>query len=133
MDEKELIKARIRFYEWQQYAQEDEQMASLALKEKGPPNQICFHSQQMAEKYLKGFLVYHKKLPQKIHNLNVLITDCMELDPSFEELKEHTSRLNEYYIEGRYPGDIHQFSLEEGKKALESAIRVKEFVLGKIQ
>lgn len=35
---------RIQFEEWVRYAEEDLKMTELALKENGPPNQICFHA-----------------------------------------------------------------------------------------
>ena len=47
-------------HEWLQYAEEDLTVARLTLREDGPPNQVCFHSQQIAEKCLKGFLVFSK-------------------------------------------------------------------------
>jgi HEPN domain-containing protein len=67
MDEKE--KAAKRFEEWEKYALEDEQIIVLALKEGGPPNQICLHAQQMAEKYLKGYLAFNKNIPLKTHQM----------------------------------------------------------------
>lgn len=33
---------------------------------------ICYHCQQSAEKYLKGFLVLHGMSPPKTHDLNQL-------------------------------------------------------------
>lgn len=96
MDEKELRNARIRFRAWQQYAEEDEQIAEIALKENGPPNQICFHAQQVAEKYLKGFLAYRKIDPMKTHDLDKLISLCRDLDQSFEGLKTPIIQLNEF-------------------------------------
>lgn len=128
-----MIQPELKFEEWARYADEDQQMAEIALKEDGPPNQVCFHSQQMAEKYLKGFLVYSKKRFEKTHQLAYLLELCEDLDSSFIELTEEIKYLSEFYIETRYPGDIPEFNLKECKKALEVAFRVKEFVLEKIK
>lgn len=131
MNEKE--KALKRFEEWKKYALEDEQIIILALKEYGPPNQICLHSQQMAEKYLKGFLAYHKILPPKIHHIGQLIEECGKQDISFLELREDAVLLNQFYIEARYPGDIIEFSIQNAKDGFESAKRIKEFVLPRVK
>lgn len=44
--------------EWVLKAQEDERSAEILIKEGGSPNTICFSAQQIAEKYLKAFLVF---------------------------------------------------------------------------
>ena len=131
MDEKE--KALRRFGEWENYALEDEQIIMLALKEDGPPNQICLHAQQMAEKYLKGFLAFHKNIPLKTHNLESLIDECGKYDASFLELKEEIVLLKTFYIEARYPGDIIEFSLQEAKEGYEAAKKIKDFVSEKVE
>lgn len=117
--------------EWIQYADEDRQMAEFALEAKGPANQICFHAQQLAEKCLKGFLVFNDSRFEKIHQLDYLLTLCQKLDPSFSELKEAVKFLTDFYIETRYPGDVPEFSLAEARKAYEAAKSVQAFVLGK--
>ena len=130
MDGKE--KATMRFKEWEQYALEDEQIIGIALKEDGPPNQICLHAQQMAEKYLKGYLSFNKELPQKTHQLDQLVEDCKKYDPSFSELEQEARQLTDYYTEARYPWDIEHFSLDEAKEAYEMAKKIRDFILSKI-
>ena len=122
-----------RFSEWQQYADDDEKLIQVALEGQGPANPICFHAQQIAEKYLKGFLAYHRQPPIKSHNLQQLLNACKSLDPMFATLDEPVVQLSVYYIETRYPGDLPEFTLEEAKNAYATALQVKEFVLNKIQ
>ena len=74
----DIAKAKMRFEEWEQYALEDEQIIVIALKENGPPNQICLHAEQMAEKYLKGYLFFNKEVPRKVHQLDQLVEDWNE-------------------------------------------------------
>lgn len=124
-----MTNEKIQFAEWVKYAEEDLKMAELALKEKGPPNQICFHAQQVAEKYLKGFLVYSKQKFEKVHQLQYLLQLCAKTDVSFEELREDVLYLTRFYIETRYPGDFQEFTLDEAQKAYNAALQVKNFVL----
>jgi HEPN domain-containing protein len=126
-------KSLIRFHEWERYALEDEQTINSILRDGGVPNQICMHAQQMAEKYLKGFLAYHKNIPLKTHNLEQLIGECEHYDTSFPELKEYSILLNQFYIEARYPGDIIEFSIEQAKEGYESAKKIQAFVLEKVK
>lgn len=124
--------ARRRFEEWQRHATDDERIVELALREKGPPNPICFLAQQIAEKYLKGFLAYHKRPPEKVHALDRLLEQCEDVDRSFSVLRDEAVRLSAYYTAARYPGDIPEFSPEECRQAYEAARRIKNFVLGKL-
>lgn len=126
-------KAKLRFVEWEHYALEDEKIIKIALKENGPPNQICLHSEQMAEKYLKGYLFYQKHIPLKIHQLDKLLTECQQYDKSFIKLKQEALKLSDYYIESRYPRDIIEFSKQEAQEAYKMAKKVKKFILSKIK
>lgn len=122
-----------QFEEWARYADEDIIMVRFALEENGPPNQMCFHSQQAAEKYLKGFLIAHGREFDKSHLLRYLLELCEEIDKDFMELRNDVIYLTQFYIETRYPGDIPEFSFDEGKQAFESSLRIKEFVLRKMK
>lgn len=119
--------------EWIEKADEDELSIEAILKGGGAPSTACFLSQQMAEKYLKGLAVSQKIPFPKIHDLLALETLLMECQPNISQIHGDLELLNRYYIETRYPGDYPQFSLEEGQKAFEAALRVKEFVLSKIK
>jgi HEPN domain-containing protein len=69
---------------------------------------------------------------RKVHDLDILLDPCAQIDPSFEALKAEVVFLNQFYVETRYPGDFPQFTFTDAQKALESAKRIKEFVLEKI-
>jgi len=118
-----------QFIEWQNYADEDELAAEAILKENGPANPICFHAQQLAEKYLKAYLIRKGERFEKRHQLDYLLTLCKGIDPTFEELRDECLYLTEFYTETRYPGDIPEFSVDECKEALERAKKVKVFVI----
>lgn len=105
----------------------------ILLTKRGLPNIICFHAQQAAEKYFKGFLAFHKKNVRKIHAIENLLKACVVIDNSFEQLSEDAIFLDQFYTETRYADDYIEFSREDAEKAAEIATRIKEFVLEKIK
>ena len=116
-------------------ARGDDDLALIKLileKGTGSPNLACFHAQQAGEKYLKGFLAHHDLHVRKIHDLEALLEDCKNVDSSFETLQDNARFLSQFYVRSRYPDDYVEFSREDAKKAFEAALRVKEFVLSKI-
>lgn len=121
-----------QFLEWQHYADEDELAAEAILKDDGPANPICFHAQQLAEKYLKAFLINKGERFEKRHQLDYLLNLCEKIDSTFKELRDDCLYLTEFYVETRYPGDIPEFSMAECKTALNRAKRIKEFVISKL-
>jgi HEPN domain-containing protein len=103
------------------------------LKEKGAPSTVCFLSQQLAEKYLKAFLVFHRETFPKIHHLDRLLELCISINDDFRRLKKNIILLSDYYIETRYPEDrVEEWSWKEAKEAFDSALEIKKFVLDRI-
>ena len=124
--------------EWFGKADEDWGLAHFLYEEKNYPEASCYHSNQAAEKLLKGFLVFHGKDIKeefKIHNLIKLFSYCKEINKKLpQKLEESCYFLNKYYIAARYPGDIEKYSWEEVKQALKAvdSIRDKIFKICKI-
>jgi HEPN domain-containing protein len=65
---------------------------------------ICFHAQQMAEKYQKAFLFKNKVDFPKIHSLIELLELCLQIDSTFESYLDFFDRLEDYAVLYRYPG-----------------------------
>ncbi len=63
---------------WLSFARDDLRMAELALEE-GIFNQVCFHSQQSAEKSIKALISAQGKTPPRTHVMAELIR---VLDPN---------------------------------------------------
>lgn len=118
--------------EWIDKAMEDE-LSTQAILKGGAPSTACFLSQQIAEKCLKALLVFHKKSFPKVHDLLELETLLLEPEPDIRFVHRDLALLNRYYIETRYPGDYPEFSPAEGHAAFEAALRVKKFVLEKVE
>ena len=101
-------------------------MARRALGPGNPlPAMACYHSQQCAEKYLKGYLVSHSVPFRYVHDLVYLTQLCKERDPVFEELMQAAEILNEYGAAVRYPSES---SGEPDLNAAKEAVRLAEQV-----
>lgn len=94
---------------WLQFAGEDLRMAELAMQET-IYSQVCFHSQQCAEKAIKGLLVLQGKTPPRTHLLGDLLP---LLDPNPLTTGLDIQLLDRFYIPTRYP-DALPGSLPEG-------------------
>lgn len=121
------------FSPWVNFAEEDLLCAKTLLKEK-LYNQVCFHSQQAAEKMLKAFLKSKRMVPPKLHNLLELLEMCKEKDGDFKEIQESCEYLSRFYLSVRYPDALPGFLPEglpvfkDAKKALEEAENILDFV-----
>lgn len=120
--------------EWLKKADEDFQFASLNLREQRPfYAQICFHFHQMAEKYLKAYIVANELEFRKIHDLPLLLKICSSKDSSLDILREPCEYLNAFYIETRYP--VHwptNYSYDVAQRALSAAEEIRSVIEEKI-
>ena len=48
---------------------------------------VCFHCQQMAEKYLKAFLASRGAGIEKTHSLSRILSECTNFDPDLTEVE----------------------------------------------
>ena len=115
---------------WFAKADRDAEAARRALHDDPLPDVACYHAQQCAEKYLKGFLTAHQKQVEKTHDLLHLLGDCSQVGADFEEdLREACAQLNDYAVEVRYPSIVPEPSTDEAQAAVEAAARIRTFVL----
>ncbi|MFZ0929780.1 MAG: HEPN domain-containing protein [Syntrophobacteraceae bacterium] len=94
---------------WLQIAAEDLKMAELAIRE-CIYNQVCFHSQQSAEKAVKALLLLQGQVVPRTHLLGDLLR-LLEPDPFSASLG--IQLLDRFYLPTRYP-DALPGSLPEG-------------------
>jgi HEPN domain-containing protein len=121
--------------EWIDKADEDFEFALVNLQE-GKPfiAQVCFHFQQAAEKYLKGYIVAKDLGFRKTHDLSMLLSICISQESTFEALSEECEYLNTFYVESRYP--VHwptDFSRAEAQKSSQAAEKIRSFVRNKLR
>src|SRR5438093_5739366 len=88
-------------------AEEDYRAAlTLARKRRDPvPDNVCFSAQQCVEKYLKAFLVHHRKGFAKTHDLVELLKIVLAVDPLLEVIRPNVRELLPYAVAFRYPGE----------------------------
>ena len=103
---------------WVYKAEEDYRAAlTLARKRKDPvPDNVCFSAQQCVEKYLKAFLVHHRKGFPKTHDLVELLKIALAVDPLLEAVRPNVRELLPYGVAFRYPGE--EATTEESRRAV---------------
>lgn len=119
--------------EWFAFADNDLKTAKFLLNMHPLPLEIiCYHCQQSAEKYLKGYIAFKGGKLIKTHDLTLLNRMCIEYDIDFQEVEDDAIELVDYGVQVRYPFHLE---LEEYdmRKAIESADRIKIFVLNKAE
>ncbi|MDP2207441.1 MAG: HEPN domain-containing protein [Bacteroidota bacterium] len=127
------LKLTIEAKQWIDKAEADFVAANRLIKHRRKPNYdlVCFCSHQCAEKYLKGFLTAANKRFEYKHQLEKLILPlCLEVNPSFEFIRELVRRLDAYSVDFRYPG--HNTDRKEALLAVQTAHAVREFVREKL-
>ncbi len=119
--------------EWFRLAEDDFLFAKAGYKETKISRSACFLSQQVAEKYLKGFLVCRGIEPLRIHLLLQLLDKIAEIDFSFKKIRDDCHLLDNYYNPARYPDDMSlEYSPRQAQEALKAAERIRDFVLKKV-
>jgi HEPN domain-containing protein len=93
-----------------------------------PEGIICFHCQQSAEKYLKGFLFQNNVEFPKIHDLMKLLELCEDIDVRVSTILPKCNTLNRYSAIPRYPGELEIVS-EDTNSAIQYAKEIRDFVI----
>ena len=95
---------------------------------------VCFHCQQAAEKYLKGFLSWHRMPFAKIHDLPELLKQVKQIaGADAEALSDHLFLLDPYSVSIRYPQEYEEEpDEEEVKEAVEAAYAVRAWVRSRL-
>jgi HEPN domain-containing protein len=120
--------------EWLDKADSDVQFAKANLRDTdGFYDQICFHFQQAAEKYLKAYIICFGLSFSKVHDLTHLLRTCSAHDPALACLHESCILLNSAYIETRYP--VHwptNYTKESAEEAHAALVEISNAVLFRI-
>jgi len=108
--------------EWIERGEHDVDVAKLLLREGKYLDVAVFHIHQAIEKHLKGYLIYKGWALKKIHDLELLITESMNFDATFQKFLDLGRKLTAFYYEERYPpGSITFYSEHEVEEMLEEA------------
>jgi HEPN domain-containing protein len=90
---------------------------------------VTFHSQQAAEKALKGFLAWHNVPFRRTHDLVELAQQCEMVDANFSALLVSANFLRDFAVDPRYPGAKVEPDEVVAKDALDVARDVVAFVV----
>ncbi|MEW5768268.1 MAG: HEPN domain-containing protein [bacterium] len=89
-----------------------------------------FNIQQSLEKYIKGYLLSKRWKLKRIHNLETLLNDVVNYEPSFEEFRQECLKITYYYVEERYPFIVaSELTDEEIRNSLQIAKRMVNKIL----
>ncbi|MBI5603526.1 MAG: HEPN domain-containing protein [Deltaproteobacteria bacterium] len=116
---------------WFKKAENDLRNAEFVITAENPPcDTICFHAQQCAEKYLKGFLTYYEIDFPKTHSLEDLAALCKGIEPAIATEVEDIETLSSYGVAVRYPDDVYyDIPQEDALEAIELAKKVRASIL----
>jgi HEPN domain-containing protein len=91
--------------DWFAKAEEDLSVAvGLIRRRRIPADAVCFHCQQVAEKYLKGLLQENRIRFGKTHDLVELCELAKPVAPTLSLLQNDFESLSDYAVNFRYPG-----------------------------
>ena len=112
--------------EWVVKAENDLKNAahSLELEQNCPTDTVCFHAQQIIEKYLKSLLTLRGIPFPKTHSIKELINLLpARIRPNLS--KDDQDKLTDYATGARYPG-WGEIPLTEARQAVQLARRVRK-------
>jgi HEPN domain-containing protein len=116
---------------WLAKAAQDLRRVEILLAAEPPdPEGALFHSQQAAEKAIKGFLTWHDVPFRRVHELDEIGQQCVAVDSSLADMMSRADALTKYAWRFRYPGAPYEPTLDEGRTALTLAREVMGSILG---
>ena len=92
---------------------------------------ICYHCEQSAEKYLKGYIIFIGNSLERTHDLVLLNSKCKNIDISFEYIEDTCIELVPYGVQVRYPYQL-EVTEDDMKNAIDSAEKVQKFIEDKL-
>ena len=115
--------------EWVFYAEEDFKNAehTLTMTEACPLSTVCFHAQQVVEKYIKAFLTFQAIPFARTHDTENLIYQLpneIQLPLSIEEQR----LLTDYATVSRYPGEWEPIDRSDAELAFTCAQKVRKII-----
>jgi len=118
--------------EWLVKALHDLKSANLLFTDADLYDTAIYHTQQCAEKSLKGFLAFKEKEIPKTHSLKVLLIGCSEIDEDFKILTDEAMLISPFATEFRYPGEQLSPEFNDVQDAIIAATKIYDFVNCKI-
>jgi HEPN domain-containing protein len=116
---------------WVRKAEDDLICARLA-EPNNPPlyDQVCFHCQQSAEKYLKALLQESGLVAPRSHDLIRLLDILLTHDPPLGSLRRRLNSLTQYAVDIRYP--VKRANRRNAQAALRQAEKVRQQIRNRL-
>lgn len=86
----------------------------------------CFHCQQAIEKFLKAFLIYRGENVGRTHNLEFLLSECLNYNSEFASFDLRPFAV--FAVDIRYPESSINPKIDEVKDYYTIAVAVKKLV-----
>lgn len=80
---------------------------------------------------MKAYLIFKNIAPKKTHDLEELFKECIKFDEKFIFIEDECSNLTDFGVNTRYPYEMN-LTLEDTKRAVTDAEKIKEYILSKI-
>jgi HEPN domain-containing protein len=111
--------------EWLMHALSDPRLGKLGQKNKGVlRQQICFHTQQAAEKAFKAVLLYRKVDFPLTHDIQELMDIFDKAGILLPSDFQNAGILTPYAVETRYPGYWDEIAEKEVSEAVKLASKI---------
>ena len=120
--------------QWLAKAEQDMKVSETLLAAERPfLYPTCFHAQQAAETYLKALLTWHQIEFPKTHPIERFLDLIKGSDAETASSLKDTAALTPYGVDIRYPGDQPESNLEETRRAVELARKVRDTVINRLE
>ncbi|HEY9871113.1 MAG TPA: HEPN domain-containing protein [Candidatus Obscuribacterales bacterium] len=116
--------------EWFENGDADLEAGRVIVEHAGTFKMACFHAQQAIEKYLKGFLILHRRIFSKTHNLDNLRAECCDITAELTALPPDLKNITSYCAALYAPGVWPQKG--EAEAALAVAEQVRAVILAAV-
>jgi len=114
--------------EWFEFAKRDLESAKFLTNMHPIPIEIiCYHCQQSAEKYLKGFVALNGSSIAKTHDLVILNKACKNYNINFSSIDDECIELVVYGVQVRYPYEL-EVNDQDMRFAIECAEKIQTFL-----
>src|ERR1039457_2583626 len=119
---------------WLEQAAKDLRRVEILLAVTPPDVEgALFHSQQAAEKALKGFLTWHDIAFRQVHELGEIGRQCYRRTQHSAIFFSRANSLTKYAVRFRYPGAPYEPALEEAQAAQSLAQEVLEAIMFRLR
>lgn len=94
-----------------------------------PWDVVCFHAQQCAEKILKAYLVLDGRIPERTHDLRLVLRRCVNINGSLADLEADCLNLTARAVGPRYPDEFYEPREEDARDAIAALERIRARML----